>query len=311
MPPLGGRPTLDSHPPSFPRIPVRRIVSEVTRTANIVCGVDHSAGARAAARFAGLLAERLNLGLLFVYAVSPPIPQRELGMGAGVTDLTAIDQLQRAGADLLAEVAQELGPREVVTELKLGDAPSSIAGAAERVGAELLVVGSRGLGPVSALVLGSVSHWLAVHAPCPTVIVPEPDGTLTDAPILCAVDDSKESRAAVTTAAALAERLGVGLLLVHAQPDDAGAPHGEGLLARLVAEAGLGTSVERLVLAGESADAIIDTATTRGVELVVIGSRGRGALASAALGSVSSAVATRAHCPVIIVRADSSVPRGE
>jgi len=211
-----------------------------------------------------------------------------------------------AGANLLEALAQELGPgREIVTELKFGEPSNVLAVAAEQYEAELLVVGSHGLGSVSALILGSVSLRLAVHAPCPTVIVSESGGTITDGPILCAVDDSEESRVAVNSAASLAERLDVRLLLAHAAPDDARATHGEELLARLVVQSGLGTSVERVVVAGEPAEAIVELAAGRGVELIVIGSRGRGALASAALGSVSSAVATRASCPVAIVRADT------
>jgi nucleotide-binding universal stress UspA family protein len=139
------------------------------------------------------------------------------------------------------------------------------------------------------------------------VIVPEAGGTIADGPILCAVDDSGESGVAVTTAATLAERLDVKLLLAHAVSDTARAAHGQELLARLVVESALGASIERLVIAGEPVEAVVGAAADRGVELIVIGSRGRGALAAAALGSVSSAVATRAPCPVMIVRADTPV----
>jgi nucleotide-binding universal stress UspA family protein len=274
---------------------------------SIVCGVDPSPGARSAARFAGLLAERLSLSLVLVYAVSPPVSQRELGLPAPGADWQVLEELRRAGADLLEELTQELAPTQALRQLEIGDARNSIAAAAEHIGAELVVVGSRGLGPVGTLVLGSVSHWLAVHGPCPTVIVPEAGGTLTGQSILCAVDDSDEARAAVRTAASLAERLDVPLVLLHVQSGD-GAEHGEELLARLVAESGVGASAARLVLDGEAAKLIAEVATTRGSELVVMGSRGRGALAAAALGSVSSAVATHAPCPVVIVRAEAERP---
>lgn len=269
---------------------------------SIVCGVDHSPGSRAAARFAAALTDRLGARLVLVHAVAPPIPQSELGMAARRTDWEVIDELRRAGSELLEEVAQELAIREVVAELKFGDAGMVIADSAEQAGAELLVVGSRGRGSVSSLVLGSVSLRLAVHAPCPTVIVPESAGAITNGPILCAVDDSEESRIALTTASTLAGHLAAQLLLVHVEPDDTRTPGSEELLARLVVECGLGTSVGRMMVHGEPAEAIVDAAASRNAEMIVIGSRGRGALASAALGSVSSAVATQAPCPVTIVR---------
>ena len=120
--------------------------------------------------------------------------------------------------------------------------------------------------------------------------------------MFCAVDDSDEARAALATAAVLSERLNTTLVLAHAASDDAHAYHGEELLARLVVESGLGTSVERIVIRGEPAEAIIKAALARNAGMIVIGSRGRGALASATLGSVSPVVAARAPCPVTIVR---------
>jgi len=76
----------------------------VKPTASIVCGVDHSAGARAAARFAAELADRLDSRLILVNAVQTPIPQSELGVTARPTDWDLIDELRRAGAGVLEEV---------------------------------------------------------------------------------------------------------------------------------------------------------------------------------------------------------------
>lgn len=272
--------------------------------ASTVCGLDHSAGARAAARFAADLAERLSLRTVLVYVVQPPLPQRTASAATESTDWALIDELRAAGTNLLDEVVNELGPsREISTELRFGEASGAIATVAAESRAAFVVVGSRGLGSIESLLLGSVSRRLATHGPCPTVIVPDSGATLDDAPIMCAVDDSDESRAAAATAATLSDRLGVGLLLVHALPDEARSGDGDELLARLVVENGLGTSVQRIVVRGEPAEAIVDASISHGAGMIVIGSRGRGALASAALGSVSSAVAGRARCAVVVVRA--------
>jgi nucleotide-binding universal stress UspA family protein len=90
---------------------------------------------------------------------------------------------------------------------------------------------------------------------------------------------------------------------VHAVPDDAQAVDGDELLARVVFERDLGASVRRDVIRGEPAEAIVDASRSHGAGMIVIGSRGRGALASAALGSVSSTVAARARCAIVVVRA--------
>jgi nucleotide-binding universal stress UspA family protein len=135
-------------------------------------------------------------------------------MAARTTDSAVVDELQRAGMDLLASIAQEFAPdREIGAQIKLGQAGNVIAAVAEETRAQFVVVGSRGRSAVASLVLGSVSRWLATHGPCPTIIVPESGGTSGDGPIICAVDDSEQAHDVVTTAASLAERLETNLVL--------------------------------------------------------------------------------------------------
>ncbi len=62
-------------------------------------------------------------------------------------------------------------------------------------------------------------------------------------------------------------------------------------------------TVERVVSEGSPGDVLVDAAAD--ADLVVVGSRGRGGIKSALLGSVSSHVAHHAPCPVVIVRAPS------
>ena len=225
-------------------------------------------------------------------------------MPAASTDFVAVEQMRQAGVTLLEELSEELrSGREIMVELRMGGAPDAIADIAENIKAEFVVVGSRGLGSVGALILGSVSLRLAVHGPCPTVIVPSLTQALGAGPIMCAVDDSDHSREAVATAASLAERLGVRLLLAHAEPEQATSLLGRELLTRLASETGLGKAAEGILVHGEPAKAILEEAEAHGVAMIVIGSRGRGALASSVLGSVSSAVASRSRGPVTIVRA--------
>jgi nucleotide-binding universal stress UspA family protein len=63
-----------------------------------------------------------------------------------------------------------------------------------------------------------------------------------------------------------------------------------------------GTSVEGLVLRGRAASEIIDAARDFRADLVIVGSRGHGSIASLLLGSVSSEVVDHASCPVLVAR---------
>ncbi|MGW6704613.1 universal stress protein [Streptomyces sp. NPDC054956] len=65
-----------------------------------------------------------------------------------------------------------------------------------------------------------------------------------------------------------------------------------------------GVPLEQHLVRGGAADALIEA--SRGAELLVVGSRGRGGFASLLLGSVSHQCATHADCPVVIVRADTA-----
>ena len=139
--------------------------------------------------------------------------------------------------------------------------------------------------------------------------------------VVCGVDDSREARLALRAAHALAGRLGARLVVVHAPPDPAvpgvsAAPDGvrrvaaaeeedaRALVGGLLAEIDVRDAEIRVAFGSTPGRALVAVADEEAAGLVVVGARGRGALASAVLGSVSSDVVAHAHCPVLIVPGD-------
>jgi nucleotide-binding universal stress UspA family protein len=141
--------------------------------------------------------------------------------------------------------------------------------------------------------------------------------------VVCGVDWSEESIAAATVAAEITRRLRATLVLAHVVEERPTFPYGSEtqlnrerhhaheetmrLLDRL--EGHLGPAdLERRVLYGSVAEELADLAEEEDAALLVVGSRGRGALKAAVFGSVSSALSRTSDRPVVIVRRDSSPP---
>ncbi len=137
----------------------------------IVVGVDGSGGAVEALRFA---IEEARLHGATVKAVNAwHIPPAAYGAGwaPAVADFDGYRKIAEAGlAQSLEEAGASASGVTVTTVVKEG-IPCHVL-CREAQGADLLVVGSRGLGGVKELLLGSVSQQCAHHAPCPVVIVP-------------------------------------------------------------------------------------------------------------------------------------------
>ncbi len=143
----------------------------------IVVGVDGSAGADAALRWAFEEAKLRTVSLQVVHAwtlAMHGIPATGMGVVPYPTadDVAALEEAGREILDkALAEaVGEQSGVPVDAKVVKANPAEALIDAAAQ---ADLLVVGSRGHGGFAGLLLGSVSQQCAHHAPCPVVIVRE------------------------------------------------------------------------------------------------------------------------------------------
>jgi nucleotide-binding universal stress UspA family protein len=141
----------------------------------IVVGVDGSAGAAAALRFALDEARLRGSSLRVVSAWHIPAGAYESGYVTVPVDRT---EFERYGRSVLDQSLVDAGLDgdgagvEVTKVLREGHAADVLV--AEAKDADLLVVGSRGLGGFRGLLLGSVDHHCAHYAGCPVVIVPHP-----------------------------------------------------------------------------------------------------------------------------------------
>ena len=105
-----------------------------------------------------------------VHAWALPHTGREL-FGAGLFDPALFEAAARHILDDAVDSADVSGlPAPVTRTVASGSAAAAILDAAE--GADLVVVGSRGLGGFKGMALGSVSHHVAYRATCPVVVVP-------------------------------------------------------------------------------------------------------------------------------------------
>lgn len=141
----------------------------------IVVGVDGSEGSTHALEWAAKEARLRSAPLTVVLAWQWPT-SLYAGSGWAGVDPEAIDDLGKLAEQRLDEtcaaVATSLQGLEVGRSVVESAAAPALVEAAE--GAELLVVGTRGHGGFTGLLLGSVSQQCAHHSPCPVVIVPPP-----------------------------------------------------------------------------------------------------------------------------------------
>lgn len=232
----------------------------------------------------------------------------------------AIGQAMRAdGKRLLDRVVSLLlmNVGSVVKKLEKGLPGEVILTTAKKMKTDLIVLGSRGLGPVKELLLGSVSHRVLTHASCPTLIVNRPMPSLRH--ILMAVQGPEDAAAITKLLARRPFRKPIQITVLTALPFDrplfsARRPEagslkekfmsaGRSFLEKVVADlAALRIQATSRTVIGAPAPAILAEAAASKPDLILMGSRGRHGLTRFVLGSVSHAVLHRSPCPVLIVR---------
>jgi nucleotide-binding universal stress UspA family protein len=298
-------------------------VTGAGRDAAVVVGVDASEVAFRAARFAAEEAVRRRVALRIVHAItvfdglSHPYPELD---APALVDLGAQSLLQ-AVADHVADIL----PADRVTASAEHGRPADVLTTASLT-ASLVVVGGRGIGGLTGLLLGSTAHAVVAQAACPVVVVPVDPGARTRQPRSVVVGvEGRGDEEVLAFAFAEASARGTELVAVHAWQDVvletayrsiSPLVDWDGVMAdeeRVLAEALSGwrdkepdVAVREIVLRERTARALVEASLA--AELLVVGRRPRRWLGPTVHGALH-----RAACPVAVVplgdesRSDASV----
>lgn len=285
----------------------------------VVAGVDGSNSAVRAVRWAAREAARRRAPLRLVAAVAAaPAMAQFAYAGAGPDPREVLLRQARTHLAHAAQATVDAAPGTEPTQELLDGFPIPRL-VEESRSAQLVALGDRGLGGLTGLLLGSVAFALAAQGACPVVVV-RGRTEATEGPVVVGVDGSPVSEAALAFAFEAAATRGAPLLAVHVWWDllldprtlpsldwDAIAERERAELAERLAGWGEkypDVAVQRLVTRDHPAQVLAEQSER--AQLLVVGSRGRGALSGLLLGSVSHAVLHRAACPVAVVRADGA-----
>ena len=290
----------------------------------IVCAVDGSEASKTAVKWAANTAVKRGVPLRLVSSYSMPqflyaegmVPPKELYDDLEVETLEKINEAKAVAVDFVPNV-------EVSHQIEEGSPIDMLLDLSEQ--ATMIVMGSRGLGGLSGMVMGSVSAAVVSHASCPVVVVRD-DNNVTEetkyGPVVVGVDGSHISEKATDLAFREAQARKAELIAVHTWMDMQVQASLAGLSAaqqqwqivedeqhQLLAkrlekytEKYPDVKVKQLVTRDRPVRALSEA--SEGAQLLAVGSHGRGGFKGMLLGSTSRALLQAAPCPMMVVRPD-------
>ncbi|WIM73389.1 universal stress protein [Corynebacterium suedekumii] len=290
----------------------------------VVVAVDGSPASHNAVRWAANTANKRGIPLRLASSYTMPqflyaegmVPPQELFDDLQAETMEKIDEARA----IAHEVAPEIKIGHTIAE---GSPIDMLLEMAKE--STMIVMGSRGLGGLSGMVMGSVSAAVVSHATCPVVVVRE-DNVVNEStkygPVVVGVDGSDVSQKATEIAFAEADARGAELVAVHTwmdmqvqaslaglsaaqqQWEDVEREQIDMLTERLapLTEKYPDVQVRKVITRDRPVRALVEN--SEGSQLLVVGSHGRGGFKGMLLGSTSRALLQSAPCPMMVVRPD-------
>lgn len=283
-----------------------------TKHAPVVAGVDGSDSGAQAARWAAEEAELRGTWVVLASvdtlmastnALGGPLPQSLLD------DARADCERQVRGA---AEEVRAVAPHvEIDAQIRTGNAAAELIELSWS--AQLVVVGTRGHGEFTGLVVGSVARALVGHSRCSVLVVGDREASGNAGSVVVGVDGSASGDRALKEAFAEASARGTALAAVHSPQERASSASAAGtaerhaaaqefLADRLGQWEDLHPEVPVRQVVGQEPPAQSLTRHSAGAQMLVVGTRGRGGFTGMLLGSVSHALLHTAPCPLLVAR---------
>jgi nucleotide-binding universal stress UspA family protein len=230
-------------------------------------------------------------------------------------------ELKRQGQEILDEQVEKIraaGGEVTQAHLRGGRTSNEVIKLTEEIDAGLLIVGSRGLGTVQRILMGSQSEEIVHHAQVPVLVLRSGEGVWPPKRFVVGEDFSDDARRAGDLAASIGGLYDSGGLLVYSHPDLPEVPPGETRSTvrelvdmrdrdhRMLEERAseleniLGSRPEIRVADGYPANVLLEASEEEWPSLVVVGSRGLAGIMRTRLGSVSTKVVTASRGPVLV-----------
>lgn len=255
----------------------------------------------------------------------PSIKSAEIGIlhivPTQVTKEAETEKLE-SGKKRLEEVIAEIGiePHKAQSMLRQGEPKDTVLKVADEIDADLIIMGSRGLGRLSAILSNSISQYVFQLANRPMLLVKDDIYVKKIKKVMVAMDKSEAAQYALDVAISLLrDRTDVDLLLARVNPDlkkdllplSKAEMDNNPILAPAAAKAKrMGINCQCIVTGGKPGEQICNLIEENNIDLLLLGSPERRPSIAKSLPdldrllgtSLSDYIRVKANCPVLLAR---------